>query len=99
MVTQRVASGVAFGVVDVSSLESQRSQGSLSTDPDDLCTVDPAACPDLQPDGDSYWQRGSHAGSPAPEQVPGPLELGKRDPRGRWGFKFVVPRSIECNDD
>jgi len=71
----------------------------VSTGSNDICTVDPAACPDLQPDGDSYWEPSGHACSSVPEHQPGPLELGKPEPHARWGFKFVLPPSIDCNDD
>ncbi|HYP98055.1 MAG TPA: hypothetical protein VER96_05240 [Polyangiaceae bacterium] len=51
----------------------------VHTDPNDLCTIDPAACPDLQPDGDSYWQFSGNGCWVAPEHAPGPLEVGKPD--------------------
>ena len=56
--------------------------------PHPLTCSDPGWCADLQPDGDSSWQLFGNACWVGPDHMPGPLEVGKPEPHGRWGFKF-----------
>ena len=66
---------------------------------EDICRIDPAACPDLYPDGDSFWNPRPTVCARYPEHDPGPLDTGKAEPRGPWQFKFTKPYAIECNND
>ena len=64
---------------------------------DSICAVDAAACPDLQPDGDSHWQHSSNACWRSPDHMPGPLEVGKAAPHAPWRFKFGP--SVGCGSE
>ncbi len=59
-----------------------------------ICTVDPTACPDLQPDGESSWQLSGNACWLAPEHMPRPLDVGKPEnqSRTRPGILNLAPR-------
>jgi len=58
-----------------------------SAGPNDIWTVGPAACPDLQPDGDSFWESSSIPCPRYPQHPPGALELGKPHPDAPWRFE------------
>lgn len=72
-------------------------QGSL----ENVCAIDPAACPGYCATDACRVARWSQPLAPSPcpawpERDPRPLELGKADPRAVWTFPFTSGGDIEC---
>ncbi len=71
----------------------------------DICHIDPAACPKLDCRGDcraakwTMWKPSVCGAEAIPQRQPGFLDLGKPKPLDEWTFPFLTASSIECEGD